>query len=643
MPISSSTRDAVDSVRPSPTSPDAFLIDALAQPGTVLLDASRPDPAGSLRPTPPRSLLFTSPSRILRTDAPSQVAAVLSKADEALAAGQYVAGALAYEAGLALMEMPDPVLAQMPDGPLVWLGVYDEPAEFSTVDLDAAFDTVQRAPDVQNAHFHVAEATYHEAIARIKHYIREGDVYQINYTGPVRFDLDAQDPLALYAQMRRRQPVPYGAFLNLGATQLLCASPELFIRQDGNRLVTKPMKGTIRRGMTLEEDARLRKELASDPKSRAENLMIVDLLRNDLSVCCRPGSVRVPALFSTDTYDTLTQMTSTVEGTLEPGTSFSEILRALFPCGSITGAPKRRAVQRIHELETQPRGFYCGAIGYAAPDDTACFNVAIRTVELREGPGDTARLHGTMGTGSGVVWDSDPSAEYEECKLKARFLTDPPSEEPPFCLIETMRAEEGGIPLWERHWERLKSSAAYFGFPAEREVVEEAIQPYLAASEQQPVVIRLTLGRRGDADITTRPVPKPTEWSLAVVTETPNPHDPFFYHKTTRRDAYSRAWDEARAAGYDEAILVAPNGRVTEGARSNIIAEFGDRGVTPPVEEGLLGGVYRAHLLATDDRLEEAPLTVYDLRRADRIYCCNAVRGRFPATLDADLRPPGDV
>ncbi len=629
---------STDAVRPSPLS-----LDGLSQPGTVLLDASRPDPAGALHPTPPRSLLFSSPTRILRADTPSRVAAVLSEADEALTNGQYVAGALAYEAGLALMDMPDSMLPDAPSGPLVWLGVYDQPAELSLADLDAAFDSVQRAPDIRNARFDVAEDTYHEAIARIKHSIREGDVYQINYTGPVRFDLDPGDALALYAQMRRRQPVPYGAFLNLGDTQLLCASPELFIRQEGGRLVTKPMKGTIRRGMTLEEDERLRDELASDPKSRAENLMIVDLLRNDLSICCQPGSVTVPALFSTDTYDTLTQMTSTVEGELEPGTSFSEILHALFPCGSITGAPKRRAVQRIHELETHPRGFYCGAIGYAAPDDTACFNVAIRTVELREQqpgeqPGSPGRLRGTMGTGSGVVWDSNPSAEYEECKLKARFLTDPPSNEPPFRLIETMRAEGGRVPLWNRHWERLASSAAYFGFWAERDAVEEALRPYLAASEEHPVVIRLTLGRSGDVDITTRPVPEPTEWSLAIATEAPNPHDPFFYHKTTRRDAYTRAWDEARDAGYDEAILVAADGHVTEGARSNIIAEIGDRRITPPIADGLLGGVYRAHLLATDDRMEEAPLTVEDLRAADHIYCCNAVRGRFSATLEADLR-----
>ena len=623
----------MDAVRPLPLS-----IDVLSRPGTVLLDASRPDPAGSIRPTPPQSLLFSSPHRILRADTPAQVAAVLLEADEALSQGQYVAGALTYEAGLALMDMPEPLLTDAPVGPLVWLGVYDKPAKLFPSDIETTVESVQRAPDIRNARFEVAKDTYHEAIARIKHYIREGDVYQINYTGPVRFDLNPDDVIALYAQMRRRQPVPYGAFLNLGDTQLLCASPELFIRQEGGRLVTKPMKGTIRRGMTLEEDKRLRKELASDPKSRAENLMIVDLLRNDLSICCRPGSVRVPSLFSTDTYDTLTQMTSTVEGELMPGTSFSDILHALFPCGSITGAPKRRAVQRIHELETSPRGFYCGAIGYAAPDDTACFNVAIRTVELREQPGDSRRLRGTMGTGSGVVWDSDPSAEYEECKLKARFLTDPPSNEEPFRLIETMRADGGRIPLWDRHWERLASSAAYFGFQAERDSVEAAIRTYLPTSEEHPVVIRLTLGRGGDVNITTRPVPEPTKWTLAIVTEPPNPHDPFFYHKTTRRDAYNRAWDEARIAGYDEAVLVASNGHVTEGARSNIIAAFGDRLVTPPVADGLLGGVYRAHLRATDDQLEEGPLTVDDLRTADQIYCCNAVRGRFPATLETDLR-----
>jgi para-aminobenzoate synthetase/4-amino-4-deoxychorismate lyase len=239
-------------------------------------------------------------------------------------------------------------------------------------------------------------------------------VYQINLTAPVRFRFEGE-PLALYRRMRRRQPVPYGAFLNLGdGRRVLSASPELFFRRDGARVWTRPMKGTVRRGASPEEDQRLRRALAADEKNRAENVMIVDLLRNDLSVCCEPDSVRVPELFSVEPYETVSQMTSTVEGRLKPDTGYADLFRALFPCGSVTGAPKLRAMRRIRRLEKEPRGVYCGAVGFAGPREAA-FNVAIRTVEL-------AGAEGRMGIGSGVVWDSDPDTEYEECLLKAAFL-----------------------------------------------------------------------------------------------------------------------------------------------------------------------------------------------------------------------------
>jgi para-aminobenzoate synthetase/4-amino-4-deoxychorismate lyase len=630
--------------------------------------------------------LFHDPVRVLRADTRAEVAGVLSAADDALADGCYVAGMLTYEAGLAMADMP----AHDLDGPLAWLGVYRDVQSVPRAHVETAFQSVPSRPSVRNARFDVSRDTYRDAIREIKSRIRNGDVYQINYTGPVRFALDAGDALPLYAQMRRRQPVPYGAWLQLGDRRILCASPELFVRRDGDRLVTRPMKGTIRRGMTLAEDRRLRDALAADPKSRAENLMIVDLLRNDLSICCRPGSVTVPSLFSTETYDTLTQMTSTVEGRLRPDIAFSDIMAALFPCGSVTGAPKRRAMQRIHELETGPRGVYCGAIGYAAPDDTACFNVAIRTVTLthpdRGAPdgarSDSARsdsvhsdrarsdgvcseggrsengarnnknqrsetdasqgaeLKGVMGTGSGVVWDSDPDAEYDECRLKARFLTAPPEvDERAFRLIETMKARDGDIPLWDRHRRRVLQSAAYFGWAVDPDRVDEAVRQASEASGDGEHVVRMTLGPDGEPEVEVKPMPPDMEnWSLAIVTEPARPDDPFFYHKTTRRGAYTRALDEAKRAGCDEGVLVTPGGAVTEGARSNLIVDLGDRWVTPPVSDGLLGGVYRGHLLASKPSLREERVTVEDLRAAAAIYCCNAVRGLIPATLEADLR-----
>ncbi|NBC86220.1 MAG: aminodeoxychorismate synthase component I [Bacteroidetes bacterium] len=607
----------------------------LDAPGTVFLDASRPDPDGPS--SADRCLLFQEPKQILRADVPADVAGVLRNADDALEAGYFVAGALTYEAGLAITGMA----AHPVDGPLVWLGVYDGPTEWSSADVARGFASLEESPQVRNARFDVSRNAYRAALERIKSLIREGDVYQINYTGPVRFECDPGDALRLYAQMRRRQPVPYGAWLHLGDRRILCASPELFVRRDGGRLVTRPMKGTIRRGMTLEEDDRLRHRLETDPKSRAENLMIVDLLRNDLSRCCTPGSVRVPSLFSTETYDTLTQMTSTVEGELVPDARLSTILDALFPCGSVTGAPKRRAMQRIYELETGPRGMYCGAIGYAGPDDTACFNVAIRTVTLRDGdPCGSRALSGVMGTGSGVVWDSDPDAEYEECRLKARFLTDPANNEPStFRLIETMRASDRRIDLWPYHWRRLEKSAAYFGFDVDRARIGAALNAALEETPLTSALVRMTVGRDGDPEVDVRAMPpQPDRWTAAIARELAQPHNPFFYHKTTRRTEYTRALEEANAAGVDEAILVTPEGRVTEGARSNVIAEIDDQWVTPPVEDGLLGGVYRAFLLDTEPRMCEGSLSVDDLRQASRLFCCNAVRGRIPVTLEKDLR-----
>ena len=615
-----------------------FDLDVLGRHGTVLLDASRPRTPGDA------GLLFSDPVRILRADAPEEVPGVLRALDDETAAGRYVAGMLTYEAGLILQEMP----ARELDGPLAWFGVYDDAREVAPAAVADALDAHPGTADVREARFDVDREAYLDSIRRIRSLIREGDVYQINYTGPMRFRVPGGDAVALYRRMRRRQPVPYGAWLHLEDRHVLCASPELFVKRDGDRVVTRPMKGTARRGPTPESDRAIGESLQSDPKSRAENLMIVDLLRNDLSMCCRPGSVRVPALFDVEPYDTLTQMTSTVEGTLNREATTGDLLRALFPCGSITGAPKRRAMQRIHELEPEPRGVYCGAIGYAGPGDEACFNVAIRTVVLQGGKG-------RMGTGSGIVWDSDAESEYEECKLKTRFLEGDPGE---LRLIETMRwtggeATEGGapgtagIPLWERHANRLQASAEYFGMNVKGDRVEQAIHSAVQraaddGSLSPPCVVRLTVDRYGRPRVEVKPMPPHLEepWRLTVAEQRVDPDDPFFHHKTTRRDAYESAYRRARETGFDEAILLNERGEVTEGTRTNLFVRQGDRLLTPPIASGLLGGVYRAYLLDTHDDAEEAVLTLDDLRTADAIYCCNAVRGLSKAVLrDANHLP----
>ena len=326
-----------------------------ASAGTVLLDTARPDADNR------RSLAFTRPRRVLATRAPGEVAGLLREAEAELRAGRYVAGLLTYEAGVALAGLP----IHVPDAvPLVWLGVYDTPADAPEMPaLPVRIGAVRAG---------WSEAAYTERHEAVRALIREGDVYQVTLTFPLRFAVDGPSErmgCALYAALRARQPVAFGAYLDLGdGVEVVSLSPELFFRTDGARIVTKPMKGTVRRGATAAEDDRLRAGLAADEKNRAENLMIVDLLRNDLAVVCEPGSVRVPALFETEAHPTLLQMTSTVEGTLRADVGFADVLAALFPSGSITGAPKRRAMERIAALETGPRGAYCGAIGYAGPN-----------------------------------------------------------------------------------------------------------------------------------------------------------------------------------------------------------------------------------------------------------------------------------
>ncbi len=375
------------------------------EPGTVWLDAS-------LTGATEESMFFTDPVRVITADDPEELPAVLRAIDAAAADGYYAAGYLTYEAGYGFVELP-PYASR--EQPAAWFGIYEAVGPSPEM-LFAKGADEDRSYDVGDLHTGLDEATYRQRIQEVRAHIAEGDVYQINFTDRIQFNFEG-DASRFYNDLRRRQKTFYGAFINTGDRQILSLSPELFFRRRGNKIIARPMKGTTARGGTTDEDDDRARALAADEKSRAENLMIVDLLRNDVSRICRPGSVRLQNLFETERFETLTQMTSTIEGTLLPEAPCERILPALFPCGSVTGAPKRRAMKIIRDLEHSPRGVYCGAIGYAGPGDVATFNVAIRTIVIEGG-------QGSMGTGSGIVWDSDAGSEYAECLLKARFLTD---------------------------------------------------------------------------------------------------------------------------------------------------------------------------------------------------------------------------
>ncbi|RAS22872.1 aminodeoxychorismate synthase component I [Paraburkholderia bryophila] len=501
----------------------------------------------------------------------------------------------------------------------------------------------------------VERAQFDAAIAAIHTALEAGDSYQVNYTYRLGFDVFGS-PIALYRRLRARQPVPYGALIALPGSQwVLSCSPELFIEKDGAMLQARPMKGTAPRSVDPQADQGAAEFLRNDPKNRAENVMIVDLLRNDLSRVAQTGSVKVPALFSVEPYASVWQMTSTVQASLRPGMSFAGVLRALFPCGSITGAPKHRTMQLIDELESTPRGLYTGAIGWLdAPSGVAdgaaetnsgvcgdfCLSVAIRTLTLSHAA-QTGELRGTMGVGAGIVLDSVAADEFAECQLKASFLT---GAEPGFDLFETMLAtREEGVRHLSRHLERLSRSAASLGFSLG---AEETIRAQIAATceslaARTPHRMRLALSKNGAIHITAAvltPLSDPTVGVLLASDQNflaTEAHDPLLRHKTTRRAEYDRGWREAEAKGAFDTLFFNERGELTEGGRSNVFVKLAGRWWTPPLASGVLPGVMRGALLEQDADLQAAEkvLTQADLLNAEALLICNALRGAMPARL----------
>ncbi|MDI3299808.1 MAG: aminodeoxychorismate synthase component I [Burkholderia multivorans] len=496
----------------------------------------------------------------------------------------------------------------------------------------------------------VTRDAFGAAIAAVHDALRAGDSYQINYTYRLNFDVFGT-PLALYRRLRARQPVRYGALIALpdGAWIVSC-SPELFVEKHGELLRARPMKGTAPRSADPQQDAASAAFLANDPKNRAENVMIVDLLRNDVSRIARTGTVRVPALFSVEPYASVWQMTSTVEAGWRDGTTFADMLRALFPCGSITGAPKHKTMQLIDAIETTPRGLYTGTIGWLdAPRDAAaacgdfCLSVAIRTLTLDAPPasapaGDDRRC-GTMGVGAGIVLDSEAADEYAECELKARFLTD---ADPGFQLFETTCATRAdGIRHVDRHLARLQRSADAFGFRFDADALRRAIGARCAALDGDgPYRMKLSLAKDGTLDIVAaalKPLPAgPVRvWLAADHGFAPmRANDALLLHKTTRRADYDRAWQAAEALGGFDMLFVNERGELTEGGRSNLFVMLDGQWVTPPLASGVLPGVMRAVLL--DDRAfgaVERIVTRDDLARAQALLLTNALRGALDAVL----------
>jgi para-aminobenzoate synthetase / 4-amino-4-deoxychorismate lyase len=572
--------------------------------------------------TGPPSLLFTDPVEIISAETPDEVPAALDRLEAALQSGLHAAGFFAYELGYVLEPKLAGLMPKTRNVPLIWLGLYKVPAEMMPPEVEHWLATHTRSGSYHFTDVTLAwdEPAYLKRFAEVQEKISAGDIYQLNLTFKARFRLSGS-PLTFFLDLRQKQRVAYGGIVDTGKVTVLSASPELFIAQEVRTVSTRPMKGTAPRAGTLEADALARQQLATDVKQRAENLMIVDLMRNDIGRIAEIGSVSVTDLFTVETFQTLHQMTSGVCATLKEGIGMAELLRGIFPPGSVTGAPKIRAMELIAALETEPRGVYCGAIGHISPNGRALFNVAIRTaVVFRDAAGE-------MGIGSGVVFDSQGTKEYAECLLKMKFLTDPVK---PFDLIETMLYEpERGIVLLERHIDRLTTSARYFAFAYDEAAVSRALAE-ATADKSERLRVRLLLSEAGDVTVTATPLPPPDPDAVMryVVSATRvDSADIFLFHKTTRRDLYDREWQHySQSAGADEVIYLNERGELAEGSRTTLFLERDGRLLTPALGSGLLPGTLRAELLA-EGRAVEAVLTRADLETADAVFLGNSVRG----------------
>lgn len=597
------------------------------------------------------SYLFFRPRETVSTFKINEVEESFAKLNQALKKGYYVAGFLSYEAGEAFEER----LRQRKafDFPLLWFGIYEEPliyhrlrGEFlkCSAKADSLIQEISSAADRQGRHYslknirpNISENAYLKSIAKIKSLIAQGFTYQVNYTFKLKFSFSgsAED---LYLDLRKNQSVSYAAFIKAHSGfkkerqpfYILSFSPELFFRKSGNKICARPMKGTAKRGYDLREDTEIAAQLKDCPKNRSENLMIVDLLRNDLGRISTTGSVGVPRLFNVEKYETLFQMTSDIESKLQPGVSAFDIFKHIFPSGSVTGAPKIRTMQIIRQLEKEPRNVYTGSIGFFSPQKTAAFNVAIRTILI-----DSQSKTAEMGVGSGIVYDSEARKEYAECNLKANFLLKKPQD---FALIETMLWHPlHGYLLLDEHLARLKNSAGYFDFVFRKKEILTALSGLKRHFKKSAYRVRLFLNKDGKIRL------ESSLWNKAAAKmpkvcfsrKKTDSKDLFLYHKTTNRKFYDAEYKKCRREGFYDVLFRNEKGEITEGAISNIFVKKNGKFYTPPLKCGLLNGVYRRYLLDSQNGvIEEKPLLFKDIINAEEIYLSNSVRGLVRVQLE---------
>ena len=550
--------------------------------------------------------LFTKPIKELKTRNLDQVEALLQEVEAYQEQGFYAVGYVSYEAAPAFEKKfavhPAPLMGEY----LLYFTIHQEvetlpfPEDYEAVDLPANWKEEVEAP------------AYQEAIKIIHHHIRQGDTYQVNYTVQLSQELK-EDPLAIYNRLVVEQKAHYNAFIQHDDVSIISISPELFFEQEDRLLTTRPMKGTTRRGLTNQTDLQEAAWLEADPKNRAENMMIVDLLRNDMNRISEIGSEQVTRLCQVEQYSTVWQMTSTIESRLRAEVDLVQTFQALFPCGSITGAPKISTMEIIQKTEKGPRGVYCGTIGILLPKGKRIFNVAIRTLQMQ----GTKAIYGV---GGGITWDSKWEGEYQETKQKSAVLY---RQEPRFELLTTGRIHKGELTFLEQHLTRLREASRYFAYPYNEPKLLNELQEELAHVDPSlDYRCRIALQKNGTIQLTiTELTDLPASYLQAQLTEQKlDLATPFTYFKTSQRNHL--------ATNHREQIFYLPDGSLLETTIGNLILEIEGKLYTPPAHLPLLDGIYRCHLLETQ-QVEEKLLTLNDLKNADRIYACNALRGLY--------------
>lgn len=555
--------------------------------------------------------IFTDTIKELKTKDIKEVKHLLAEVEAYQNQGYYAVGYVSYEAAPAFETKFEVIDGPLMSEYLLYFTIHETvqtepiPLTYKPIDLPKSWQELTSAEE------------YKAAIEQIHHYIRQGDTYQVNYTVQLQQNLTA-DPFAIYNRLVVEQNAHYNAFIQHDDVSIISISPELFFKKDGDRLTTRPMKGTTNRGLTTENDLKQAQWLAQDQKNRSENMMIVDLLRNDMNRISKIGSENVKRLCQVEQYSTVWQMTSTIETQLLPNSSLSDVFQALFPCGSITGAPKIATMEIIKKVEKQSRGVYCGAIGILVPQGPSIFNVAIRTLQM-EG------TKAVYGVGGGITWDSKWEAEYEETKQKAAVLY---RQNPRFDLISTGRVHQGKLLFLEEHMKRLQESSRYFDYPFNKEKVKKQVED-LCQSLDFDTDYRLKMSLAKDGELTfehNQLTGLADDFCQARLVEQTYPLDsPYTYFKTSYRPHIS--------LGPHEQIYYNQKKELLETSIGNLVLKIEDQLYTPPIHLGLLNGIYRQNLIA-NNQVSERVLTLDNLKQAQAIYGCNAVRGLYELKVD---------